>query len=114
MHGLSFSRRVVGPALLSLALGAFPAACRVSPAIDGLWDATVIVGTARVPFQYEISGAGAALKGSFFNGDDRITSTTAQAVGGKIEFRYPQYASSLELVPANGGLTGRYLTAAGR
>src|SRR5262245_30780645 len=56
---------------------AFAASARAQP-LAGLWDATVVVsagrdaGTIEVPFRFEIAGSGANVKGSFFNGDDKV------------------------------------------
>ena len=58
--------------------------------LAGLWDATVVVsagqdkGTIEVPFRFEISGTGADVKGSFFNGDDKVTSTIGTLENGTL------------------------------
>ncbi len=51
--------------------------------LAGRWDAIVIVNGVEVPFPFEIVGEGAALKGSFFNGDRRITSTSVATEDGR-------------------------------
>ena len=89
------TRRIVSPSAAAIALalstviGSAPdAAAQSSPA--GLWDASVVVNTAPagaepvpidIPFRFEIVCAGTACttpKGSFFNGDDKVTSTSGQ------------------------------------
>ena len=47
--------------------------------VNGLWDATVTVnnGALEIPFRFELSGSGSNVKGSFFNGDDKTTSTSS-------------------------------------
>jgi thiol-disulfide isomerase/thioredoxin len=53
--------------------------CRVLPAqseLDGLWNATVAVGQAEVPFGFEITHTGDQWQGFFFEGDRRIGSTS--------------------------------------
>src|SRR5258708_17125896 len=60
-----------------LALIAFPSRAGAQ-SVNGLWDATVLVnnGALEIPFRFELSGSGTNVKGSFFNGDDKTTSTT--------------------------------------
>ena len=43
--------------------------------LSGLWDAAVVVNGLEIPFRFEIAGDGAAISGSFFNGDEKVTST---------------------------------------
>ena len=58
-------------ALVSLA-AAFAAQ---PPSLTGLWDATVRVGDAEIPFRFEISAAAPGkAAGAFFDGDDRVLS----------------------------------------
>ena len=78
-----------------------------------MWDATVTAGNARVPFRFLISGSGATLQGSFFNGDKQIGSTTALIENNTIVFGYPEYGSTLEVTAANGRLQGDYHRANG-
>ena len=54
--------------------------------VNGLWDATVLVnnGALEIPFRFELSGSGSNVKGSFFNGDDKVTSTTGSLQNGKL------------------------------
>jgi len=73
-----------------------------------MWDATVTVGTTHVPFHYLISGRGRTLQGSFFNGDEKITSTTVQFDKNAIVFTYPEYGSRLEIVRVDSALEGSY------
>src|SRR5207248_6573088 len=56
-------------AILLLASGARP------ESLAGLWDATVVVNGLTIPFRMEFSGEGSNVKGSFFNGDEKVTST---------------------------------------
>ena len=98
--------RLIVP-LLAVAL---LAACNREPALEGMWAATVTVGSnrTRVPFKYLISGHGTNLEGSFFNGNERITSTTVQFDKNTIIFTYPEYGSRLEVVGSNNALDGSY------
>ena len=104
-----------GAALWSLALVA-PAGAQ-SPA--GLWDATVTVPTGPaanpvavdIPFRFEIAcdnAACAAPKGSFFNGDDKVTSTSGQFANGALVLSFDEYGSKVEASFKDGRLEGQY------
>src|SRR5580692_4534727 len=47
----------------------------LAQSLAGLWDATVKVNDLDVPFRIELSGQGSSIKGTFFNGDERFTSS---------------------------------------
>jgi peroxiredoxin len=74
----------------------------------GRWDATIVANGVEVPFEFEIVGEGSALKGSFFNGDERVTSTSSRLEDGRLVLRFDQYATRLDLALENGELTGEY------
>jgi thiol-disulfide isomerase/thioredoxin len=78
--------------------------------LAGLWDATVTVsnGTLDIPFRFEIAGAGAAITGSFFNGDEKVTSTTGRLDNGKLLLTFDEYGSQLEATVTDGRLQGQY------
>jgi thiol-disulfide isomerase/thioredoxin len=84
-----------------------------SPA--GLWDATVTVGPQanpiEIPFRFEIACGGAncaAPKGSFFNGDDKVTSTTGHFANGAFAFSFDEYGTTLDVMLKDGKLDGQY------
>ena len=91
-----------------------------SPA--GLWDATVVVPTGApgeepvkidIPFRFEIACGGkgpscSAPKGSIFNGDERVTSTTGQFENGTLVFSFDEYGTKLETTMKGGALEGQY------
>jgi len=86
----------------------------------GLWDATVVVNTApanaepirvEIPFRFEIACSGttcASPRGSFFNGDDRVTSTTGEFANGALTFSFDEYGTKLEATFKDGKLEGQY------
>ena len=78
------------------------------PALAGRWDAAVVVNGVEIPFVFEIDGDGAAVKGSFFNGERRITSTAGRIENGVLQLSFDQYASRLEATERDGSLTGEY------
>jgi len=100
---------------LSVAVAAFllagliamptPAAAQ---SLAGLWDATVVVNTLNIPFRFEIAGEGAAIKGSFFNGDEKITSTTGAFENGVLTLSFDEYGSKLTATLKDGTLQGEY------
>src|SRR5579871_2135258 len=94
------------PLLLAAILIAAPALRAQS--LAGLWDATVTVNGAEIPFRMEFSGGGSGLKASFFNGDDKVTSTSGTIADGALVARFDYYNSRLEASWKDGGLVGTY------
>jgi peroxiredoxin len=84
-----------------------------APRIAGRWDATVVVNKLEIPFAFEIVGDGRSLKGSFFNGERRITSTASRFENGTFVVSFDQYASRLQMTYRDGQLTGEYQRARG-
>jgi thiol-disulfide isomerase/thioredoxin len=76
--------------------------------LSGLWQGTVTVSGQQVPFKFEIQGDGAGIKGSFFNGEERFTSTSGQFAGDALTLNWEYFASKLEAKFANGALDGTY------
>jgi peroxiredoxin len=81
--------------------------------LAGLWDATVTSGGVEVPFRMEFAGDGASIKGSFFNGSDKVTSNTGQFADGHLVLNFDYYAAKLDATWKDGALDGAY-TRAGR
>jgi peroxiredoxin len=83
-----------------------PAAAAQS--LTGLWDASLRYGDITIPFRMEIATKGSAATGSFFNGDQKVTSThgTFSHLTLVLEFNY--YGSKLTADWKNGELSGRY------
>ncbi len=99
---------------LALALGA-PAlhAQGTTASLAGLWDAAVVVNGLEIPFRFEIGGDGTAINGSFFNGDEKVTSTGGKYENGSLTLNFDHYATTVEAALVNGRLTGIYNRAAG-
>jgi peroxiredoxin len=97
-------------ATLSLCLfGLFLAASSAgAQSLTGIWDATVIVDNLDVPFRMELSGSGADVKGAFFNGDERVTSSTGQFDNGLLLLTFNEYGTTLKATFTGGQLDGRY------
>jgi thiol-disulfide isomerase/thioredoxin len=95
-------------AVALLALVTFPTRAGAQ-ALSGLWDATVVVnGGVEIPFRMELSGSGANVKGSFFNGDEKVTSTTGRLENGALVLSFDEYGTKLEATVKEGRLEGQY------
>ena len=92
-----------------LALVAFPSRAGAQ-SINGLWDATVLVnnGALEIPFRFELSGSGSNVKGSFFNGDDKVTSTTGSLENGALSLSFDEYGTKLDATVTDGRIEGQY------
>jgi len=93
--------------LATAAMLALPPIARAQ-SLAGLWDATVVVGGVDVPFRMEITGSGAGVKGSFFNGDEKVTSTSGQFANGALVLSFDEYETKLEATLKDGRLEGQY------
>jgi len=105
--------KVPGLVVAIVALMSLPAPARAQ-SLNGLWDATVVVGEVEVPFRFEIAGTGSSgspgssVKGSFFNGDEKMTSTTGSFANGALVLSFDEYETKLEATLKDGRLEGQY------
>jgi len=92
-----------------LALVVLPQRAAAQP-VNGLWDATVVVnnGALEIPFRFELSGSGPNVKGSFFNGDDKTTSTSGSLENGRLTLNFDELGTRLEATLKDGRLEGQY------
>jgi thiol-disulfide isomerase/thioredoxin len=74
----------------------------------GLWDATITVNDTEIPFRLELSGAAPNVTGAFFNGADKVPSTSGRFENGALVLNFNQYGSKLEATWKDGALTGTY------
>src|SRR5882724_813111 len=95
--------------VVTLALMAFPFTAGAQ-SVNGLWDATVLVnnGALEIPFRFELSGSGANVKGSFFNGDDKTTSTSGTFQNGALVLNFDELGTRLDATLKDGQLDGQY------
>jgi thiol-disulfide isomerase/thioredoxin len=94
--------------VLAMALVAWPSGAGAQ-SLTGRWDATVIVNPGvEIPFRFELAGSGAAVKGSFFNGDEKVTSTTGHLENGALVLSFDEYGTRLEATVKDGRLEGQY------
>lgn len=97
--------------ILGLAAALFLPSARAhaqQQSLAGLWDAAVVVNGLEIPFRFEIGGSGAAINGSFFNGDEKVTSTGGKYENGSLTLNFDHYATAVEAALVNGRLTGIY------
>jgi thiol-disulfide isomerase/thioredoxin len=108
---MNTKRVIAGFAAFALLVHAAPAR---GQSLAGLWDATVVVsagqdkGTIEVPFRFEIAGSGSSVKGSFFNGDEKVTSTSGQLANGTLTLNFDEYGTKIEAAVKDGRLEGQY------
>lgn len=88
-------------------LFAFAAALQAET-VAGLWDATVHVNETDVPFRIAFDGEGKALRGWFFNGDEKVLSTSGLQEGNRVSLRFAHYGADLRAEIADGELRGAY------
>src|SRR5262245_18545220 len=72
--------------LISILLVAAGSAWAETP--TGRWDATITIGTLKVPFAMEFQGDGAAFGGTIVNGDERIRSAAGSFDGKRMSLRF--------------------------
>ena len=81
----------------------------MAESLAGLWQGTVPrLAAYTFPFKFELQGDGSNIKGSFFNGEERFTSTSGQLANDALTLEWSYFASKLEATVANGTLEGKY------
>jgi thiol-disulfide isomerase/thioredoxin len=108
-QGETMTTRLSALIVVLLALIAVPSRADAQ-SVNGLWDATVLVnnGALEIPFRFELSGSGSNVKGSFFNGDDKTTSTSGSLENGKLTLSFDELGTKLEATLKDGRLEGEY------
>jgi thiol-disulfide isomerase/thioredoxin len=76
--------------------------------LAGRWDGSIQFDDYKIPFPIEFSSQGANLKVSFFNGDERVTSTSGKIDGKAVTFQFAHYATQFEGTLSEGVLHGTY------
>jgi len=87
-------------------LATIPAAFAQS--ITGLWDASIQINSLVIPFRMEFSAEGSTVTGTFFNGEERFTSTGGRLENGVLRVDWEHYDSQLQTSLKEGVLTGSY------
>jgi thiol-disulfide isomerase/thioredoxin len=89
----------------------FAAAGLSAQPLTGTWQATVKVNGLDIPFRIEFAGSESNPQATFFNGDERLLSTSGKSSGGAIEIKWEYLASTLKATLKNGELDGEYTRA---
>jgi thiol-disulfide isomerase/thioredoxin len=76
--------------------------------LSGVWDGTVKYDDYKIPFPIEFSQRGSDISASFFNGEDRVTSTDGRVDGNLVTINFDQYATRLNATLSDGILRGTY------
>jgi len=85
------------------------ASAAMAQSVAGLWDASVTVNGLEIPFRLELSGSGSSVEGAFFNGDERVTSTSGRlAPEGGLLVTFDYLGAKLEAHWKDGALEGQY------
>jgi thiol-disulfide isomerase/thioredoxin len=100
------------PAMALLVLQfAFPSLTHAAPPQsnpDGLWEAVVVVGSAEIPFRFEIAHSGEQWTGYFFEGERKIGSTSGSYAEGTLKFEYEFLNATLTATVDSNELKGSY------
>jgi thiol-disulfide isomerase/thioredoxin len=85
----------------------------VPAGVAGRWDATVTIKSpddqpVDVPFRFDIASDSGQVKGSFFDGDFRVTSSSGRFENGALSLTFDQYATVLKATLHGHRLEGMY------
>ncbi len=89
-------------------LMALTAPVLLAQSFSGTWHGTVTSGGQEIPFRFQLDGSGTDVKGTFFNGDERFTSTSGQISGGTLNLKWEYFAAALEAKIDKDAIDGTY------
>ena len=82
-----------------------------SKSLEGRWDAALTTKTGTVPFRLDISGEGATLKGTLYNGWDPFETTTgAKFENGTLILNIDHYLTKITATLKDGQLDGKVVS----
>ena len=81
--------------------------------IAGRYDATIRIGDQVIPFRFELAGDGANAQGAFFNGEDRLTSSSGRSSNGSLNLQWDYLATRLDATLKDGVIDGQYIGSVG-
>src|SRR5690242_12473955 len=77
--------------------------------LSGLWNATVETNGLTIPFRIELTASADSAQGSFFNGDQKVTSTAGTFEKGTLRLDYDYMGTRLiATMDPDGTLHGDY------
>jgi thiol-disulfide isomerase/thioredoxin len=103
----SFSKTILGFTAAIAAFGATAAWADSAAQLNGRWDAALTVNGAVIPFRLDISGDGATLKGTLYNGDDKEFTTQASYDNGTLVLNQEHYLTKITATLKDGQLQGK-------
>ncbi|MBI3666067.1 MAG: TlpA family protein disulfide reductase [Acidobacteria bacterium] len=77
--------------------------------IDGLWDGVIVMDDFEIPFRMELAQSAKEARGSFLDGDVKVTSTAGQRDKRSLHLRFDFYNADLWAALNNGQLEGAYV-----
>ena len=98
----------VGAAIMLLASATSAAAQGEARALAGRWAAVVVANGVEIPCRFDIVTDGPGVKGTFFNGDQKVTSARGTLEDGVLALNFAQYGAKLTATLADGQLQGQY------
>ena len=102
-------RLSLAAALVAVACSVLPArALRAAGSLDGLWAAVVAAAGTEVPFRFEIASKGADVEGFFFEGDQKVGSSSGKLEDGVLTLDYDHLNTTLEVKVSGDELIGTY------
>jgi thiol-disulfide isomerase/thioredoxin len=105
--GRAAIRRVTGALLLSPLLSLTASA---APPISGVWDARIHVNAIDVPFEFGVAVKGDQASGWFFNGDEKILSSSGSFSDGHLVLQFGSYGKKVDVkLTEDGKLDGVYM-----
>ena len=99
-----YSKHAIALAAILAGVSVFAAG---ADSLEGRWDATLAVKTTVIPFRLDISGSGANLKGTLYNGDDKEFTTSAKFENGKLVLDFAHYLTTITATLKDGQLIGK-------
>jgi thiol-disulfide isomerase/thioredoxin len=102
----SLSRAIRFVAVLSVVVASAPRA-DATGSITGRWEATVTINGAVIPFRLDISGEGASVVGTLYNGDEKETTTSASFKDGTVVLSLDHYLTKIVATEKDGQLDGK-------
>jgi peroxiredoxin len=103
----SLSKHILGFTAAITAFGATAAWADSATTLNGRWDATLTINGTQIPFRLDISGDGATLKGTLYNGDDKEFTTQASYENGTLVLNQEHYLTKITATLKDGELQGK-------
>jgi len=103
----------LSPPLHAAASTASPTPSSAAAATTGLWSGEARRDGLEVRVALQLDGSAAAMRGAFFNGEERVTSTAGRLDGTRLALEFAHYATRLEGSLEDGVLRATYATRSG-